>query len=151
MPDIRMTAHTEQETTGPAASPVGRLTARLGTTAQRLGDESGGSVPWFPDETARLAQAMLDQTTHNLVRWWQLTEVAVHGWQQVVSELTSHVRHAAEHQATTVTEALNVRPPADWADLHSRFVTERVRAQLHTSGRLAQIAAEVSKQAVQRR
>jgi hypothetical protein len=152
MPDYRTT------TRALAEDAVHMTTTRAGTDQARQRGETTEPLPEQPldplirlvEDAARGLWEFTDRTSQNMQALIELTEVSTSSWQQAVSELSQQTQQAIADQTQMFNAALQVCRPEQLFDVHSDFVTERLQAQLGTSARLAQIAADLTAQVAQR-
>ena len=152
MPDHRTTGRAL------AKDAVHVATARAGTDQARQRDETTEPLPAHPldplnrlvEDAAWVSQELTDRATQNVQTLIDLTEISTSGWQQAVSELSQQMQQAIAERAQMFNAAFQVCRPEQLFDMHSDFVTARLQAQLGTSARLAQIAADLSAQVARR-
>jgi hypothetical protein len=99
------------------------------------------------EQAARAAQTVVQQANQNLDLALQLTGTAASGYQSVQAELAKQVRQAVQRTQDALTQASWVRSPTALLDLQNSYLTDSVRAALATNARLAEIAADVARQA----
>jgi hypothetical protein len=152
MPDYRTT------TRALAEDAVHVTTTRASTDQALQRDETTEPLPAQPldplirlvEDTARVSWEFTDRASQNVQVLIELTEVSTSSWQQAVSELNQQTQQAIANQAQMFNAALQVCRPEQLFDVHSDFVTARLQAQLGTSARLAQIAADLTAQVARR-
>jgi hypothetical protein len=141
MPDDRTTGRALAEdaayvTTARAGTDQARQQAG---TAERLPAQPLDPLNRLIEDAARVSQELTDRATQNVQALINLTEVSTSGWQQAVAD-----------QAQMFNAAFQVCRPEQLFDVHSDFVAARLQAQLGTSARLAQIAADLTAQVARR-
>ena len=99
------------------------------------------------EQAARAAQAAVQQANQNLDLALQLTGTAASGYQSVQAELVGQARQAVQRAQDALTQASQVRSPTALLDLQGSYLTDSLRAALATNARLAEIAADVARQA----
>jgi hypothetical protein len=99
------------------------------------------------EQAARTAQTVVQQANQNLDLALQLTGTAASGYQSVQAELAKQARQAVQRTQDALTQASQVRSPTALLDLQSSYLTDNLRAALATNARLAEIAADVARQA----
>ena len=99
------------------------------------------------EQAARAAQAAVQQANQNLDLALQLTGTAASGYQSVQAELAGQARQAVQRTQDALTQASQVRSPTALLDLQGSYLTDSLRAALATNARLAEIAADVARQA----
>ena len=99
------------------------------------------------EQAARAAQAVVQQANQNLDLALQLTGTAASGYRSVQSELAGQARQAVQRTQDALTQAAQVRSPIALLDLQGSYLTDSLQAALATNARLAEIAADVARQA----
>jgi len=99
------------------------------------------------EQAARTAQNAVQQANQNLDLALQLTGTAASGYRSVHSEVAAYARQAAQRTQDALTQASQVRSPNALLDLQNFYLTDSLRAALATNARLAEIAADVARQA----
>ena len=99
------------------------------------------------EQAARAVQTVVQQANQNLDLALQLTGTAASGYQSVQSELAGQARQAVQRTQDALTQASQVRSPTALLDLQNSYLTDSLRAVLATNARLAEIAADVARQA----
>ena len=152
MPDARTTGHAVAEDADHVATArAGTDQARqCGETTGRLSAEPSDPLNRLVHDAARASQELTDRATRSVQALIDLAEISAAGWQQAGSELSQQTLQAIADQARMLNAALQVCRPEQLFEVHSDFVTARLQAQLGTSARLAQIAADLAAQVARR-
>jgi len=116
-------------------------------TAPTVAPKSAEKAQHRVERAARAAQAVVQQANQNLTLALQLTGTAASGYQSAQSELAGQARQAVQRTQDALTQASQVRSPTALLDLQGSYLTDSLRAMLATNARLAQIAADVARQA----
>ena len=122
--------------------------------AATVADQGAEKAQDLVERAAHMVQAAVQQANQNLALALQLTGTATSGYQSVQSELAGHAQQAVQRTQDALTQASQVliqasqvRSPAALLDLQSSYLTDNLRAVLATNARLAEIAADVARQA----
>ena len=138
MPNPKTYTRALEAAEAPQASP---------RTAPTVAHKSAEKAQHLVEQAARAAQAVVQQANQNLDLALQLTGTAASGYQSVQAELAKQVRQAVQRTQDALTQASWVRSPTALLDLQNSYLTDSVRAALATNARLAEIAADVARQA----
>jgi N-acetylglucosamine kinase-like BadF-type ATPase len=96
------------------------------------------------EQAARTVQTVVQQAGQNLDLTLQLAGTATSGYQSVQA---GQARQAVQRTQDALTQASQVRSPTALLDLQNSYLTDSLRAVLATNARLAEIAADVARQA----
>jgi hypothetical protein len=116
-------------------------------SAENVAQQGAEKAQNLIEQAARTVQVAVQQAGQNLDLALQLTGTAASGYQSVHSELAGHARQAVQRTQDALTQASQVRSPTALLDLQNSYLTDSLRAALATNARLAQIAADVARQA----
>ena len=116
-------------------------------TAPTAAHKSAEKAQNLIEQAARAAQTVVQQANQNLDLALQLTGTAASGYQSVQAELAKQARQAVQRTQDTLTQASQVRSPTALLDLQNSYLADSLQAALATNARLAQIAADVARQA----
>ena len=116
-------------------------------TAPTAAHKSAEKAQNLIEQAARTTQVAVQQANQNLNLALQLTGTAASGYQSVQAELAKQARQAVQRTQDTLTQASQVRSPTALLDLQNSYLADSLQAALATNARLAQIAADVARQA----
>jgi N-acetylglucosamine kinase-like BadF-type ATPase len=117
------------------------------STATTAAHQNAEKAQHLVEQAARAAQAVVQQANQNLDLALKLTGTAASGYQSVQSELAKQARQAMQRTQDALTQAFQVRSPTALLDLQGSYLADSLRAALATNARLAEIAADVARQA----
>ena len=116
-------------------------------SAENVAHKGTKEAQHLVEQAARAAQTVVQQANQNLDLALQLTGTAASGYQSVQAELAKQARQAVQRTQDALTQASQVRSPTALLDLQGSYLTDSLRAVLATNARLAEIAADVARQA----
>src|SRR5688500_13446357 len=138
MPSLKTHTRALEAAEAPQASPH---------TAIPVAHKSAEKARNRVEQAARAAQAVVQQANQNLDLALQLTGTAASGYRSVQAELAGQARQAVQRTQDALAQASEVRSPTALLDLQGSYLTDSLRAALATNARLAEIAADVARQA----
>src|SRR5687768_7048650 len=116
--------------------------------ATTVADKGTKEAQNLVEQAARTVQTVVQQAGQNLDLALQLAGTATSGYQSVQTELAGQARQAVQRTQDALTQASQVRSPTALLDLQGSYLTDSLQAVLVTNARLAEIAADVARQAV---